>query len=128
MNPANRLAGETLQPTLENLVRALIHNITRSFQDTMPSFEQNNIIQLSVFSNQDFQIYYNHVLFLLQAPSQWKPGAGKETDPFQPPVTPAGMRTMMVEGGSGTAQAPREAAPPSTLEVGVRLMEEREAT
>lgn len=53
---------------------------------------------------------------------------GRERALFLRPVTPAGMRKMMVVEGSGTALAPKEAAPPSTLEAGVKLMEEREAT
>lgn len=63
----------------------------------------------------------------MQAPSQWKAGAGKERALSQPLVTPAGMKKMMVVEGSGTALALREAAPPSRQEAGVRLMEEREA-
>lgn len=53
---------------------------------------------------------------------------GRERALFLPPVTPAGMRKMMAVEGSGTALAPKEAAPPLTLEAGVRLMEEKEAT
>lgn len=53
---------------------------------------------------------------------------GKEKDPCRPPVTPVGMTKMTVVEGSGTAPAPREAAPPSTLAAGVKLTEEREAT
>lgn len=53
---------------------------------------------------------------------------GRERAPLQPPVTPAGMRKMMVVEVSGTALAPREAAPPSTPAAGARLMEEKEAT
>lgn len=67
-------------------------------------------------------------LILLQAPSQWKAGVGRERALLQPPVTPVGMRKMMVVEGYGTALAPREAAPPTTQEAGARLMEEREAT
>lgn len=69
-----------------------------------------------------------HPILVNLAPSQWRAGLGRERALLQPPVTPAGTRKMMVVEESGTALAPRETAPPSTLEAGVRLTEEREAT
>lgn len=69
-----------------------------------------------------------HLTLVKLAPSQWRAGVGRERALSQPLATPAGTRKMMVAEECGTALAPREAAHPSTLEVGVRLMEEREAT
>lgn len=57
-----------------------------------------------------------------------KAGEARVTALLQPRGTPAGRTMTMVVEGSGTAQAPREAALLSTLEAGVKLTEEREAT
>lgn len=53
---------------------------------------------------------------------------GKERALFPPPAIPAGTMRRTVVEGSGTAPALKEAAPPSTLEAGVRRTEERGAT
>lgn len=65
---------------------------------------------------------------LLQCLSQWKAGEGRETAPSRPRVTPAGRRRTTAAETSGAPPAPRVAAPPTTLEAGVKLTEERGAT